>query len=182
MLMVSLVLVVGIHGFVRVRQERTQLLAANQRSLAVTAKAIQIALENALRDEKTFDVYRLLFEMAETQPEIDRLRLFDRTLVPTLVSNPLSIGDGVSAREVARVFETRTAAGSYRREDGQLVLFQFAPVQGHDGTTERVLEVVQLARGVETRIRSLFWDVCLRLGLVTLAPGAGTPRAASPRR
>src|SRR5919106_2960273 len=82
-------LATGVHGALRVSQERAQLLNEHQRSLALTGKAIQIAVENALRDRQWSDVSRLVSETVEQQEVIDRIRLFDRDAAPVLVSNPL---------------------------------------------------------------------------------------------
>ena len=43
LLFLPLVLVVGVYGLLRVRTERTELLRENERNVALTAKAIQVA-------------------------------------------------------------------------------------------------------------------------------------------
>ena len=73
MLALPIVLVLSINGYLRIKQEEAQLLAEERNSMAVTARAIQIAVENALRDRQIADVRRLLTEMVEQQEMIDRI-------------------------------------------------------------------------------------------------------------
>lgn len=53
------VLAVAVHGFLRIRQEERQLIEEDRRNIALAARAIQIAVENALRDRQISDVERL---------------------------------------------------------------------------------------------------------------------------
>jgi hypothetical protein len=55
----------GVHGFLRVHQERAQLLSEYRRNLALTATAMRIAVENALRDRQWADVGHLVSQMVE---------------------------------------------------------------------------------------------------------------------
>jgi hypothetical protein len=108
-------LVLGAHGFVRVRQEEAQLLAEDQQKVALAARAVQIAVENALRDRQITDVKRLLSEMAVREQEIERIRLFDRTLAPTLSSDPESRSAPAPAAMLRRVLAGAPAAERARR-------------------------------------------------------------------
>src|SRR5687767_14740425 len=104
-LMVPLMLVIGVYGYLRVEQEAEALLEDNRRAMGFTAKALQIAVENALRDRQISDATRLLSEIVEYQDEIDRIRIFDRQFKPLAVSNRLSIGDHVPREALARALE-----------------------------------------------------------------------------
>ncbi|HEX6237054.1 MAG TPA: hypothetical protein VFZ68_07655, partial [Acidimicrobiales bacterium] len=59
LLMVPLVLAVGAHGVLRVRAERAEIIGGTERLMALTAQAMQITLESALRQRDPTDVYRL---------------------------------------------------------------------------------------------------------------------------
>jgi hypothetical protein len=120
---IPLVLVVGVYGLVRIHHEQTELLEEDRRNMALTAKAIQIAVENALRDRQISDIRYLLSELVEYQEQIDRIRLFDGKLAPTLVSNPLSIGEEIPTEGLRRVMETGQAEGFYQRRGKQPVLY-----------------------------------------------------------
>ena len=72
-LIIPLTLLVGVYAFVRVREEEGQLLAAEQRNASVTARAIQIAVENAVRDRQIADIRRLLSELVNRQEQIERI-------------------------------------------------------------------------------------------------------------
>lgn len=170
-LIIPMILVVGVYGFVRIRQEQAQLLDEDRRNMAFAAKAIQIAVENALRDRQISDIKRLLSEIVEYQEQIDRIRLFDRKLTPILVSNPLSIGEEVPAEALRRVIETGQAEGFYQRRREVPVLFYVVPLRTPRGEVRGAMEVVHLASGVEQKVRAAIWDVWLRMGVLLLAVG-----------
>jgi two-component system, NtrC family, sensor kinase len=168
-LVTPLVLVVGVYGFSRIREEQAQLLEQDRRGIALTAKAVQIAVENALRDRQISDIKRLLSEIVEDQEQIDRIRLFARTLRPTLVSNPLSIGEEIPRDALRRVIETGQPEGFYQQRDKQSVYFYVVPLRGQKGETQGAMEVVHLAVGVERRGQAAIRDVWLRMGVLLLA-------------
>jgi len=167
-LTIPLILVVGVYGLLRIRQEQAELLEEDRRNIALTAKAIQIAVENALRDRQISDIKRLLSEIVEDQEQIDRIRLFDRTLSPTLVSNPLSIGEEVPAEALRRVIETGHPEGFYQRRGKQPVLYYLVPLRAREGAIQGAMEIVHLAAGVEQKIEAATWDVWLRLSVLLL--------------
>jgi methyl-accepting chemotaxis protein len=170
-LIIPLVLVVGVYGLVRIRQEQAQLLDEDQRNMALTAKALQIAVENALRDRQISDIKRLLSEIVEYQTQIDRIRLFDRKLSPTLVSNPLSIGEEVPVEAVRRVIETGQPEGFYQRRGKQPVLYYLVPLRGGRGEIQGVMEVVHLAAAVDQKVQAATRDVWVRLAILLVAVG-----------
>ncbi|MBI5166762.1 MAG: hypothetical protein HY998_03325, partial [candidate division NC10 bacterium] len=94
-LLAGLTLTMGLYGWFRIHQEKKQLIEETQMKVAVTAKAIQIAVENALRDRQIQDIRNLTAELVEYQTEIDRIRLFDDRLRLIITSNPLKIGEEV---------------------------------------------------------------------------------------
>jgi signal transduction histidine kinase len=165
-LVLPLVLVVGVYGLMRVRSERSELLRENERNVALTAKAIQVAVEAALRDRQISDIRRLLFEIVEGQEQIDRIRIFDQDLQPLLVSNPLSIGEEIPMASLRLTIEGGQPHTFYEGGDQQPVLYYFIPLRGRGGEITGTLELVHLASGVEQRIRAAVWDVWLRLGAV----------------
>lgn len=166
---IPLVLVVGVYGVLRLRAEQADLLADNRRLMGLTAKAIQITVENALRDRQVSDIRRLLAEIVEGQEQIDRIRVFDRELRATLVSNPLSIGEQVPEDAVRRVLQAGWPEWFYQRRGTQPVLYYFVPVRGARGDIDGALEIVQLASSVEERVRAAAWDVAIRLGTLLVS-------------
>jgi hypothetical protein len=135
-LMIPLILVIGVYGLVRVRTEHTELLDENQRNMALTAKAIQIAVENALRDRQISDVRRLLSETVAGQEQIDRIRLFSYDLKPALVSNPLSIGEEVPVDALRRVIAAGRPEAFYQRRGTQPVLYYLVPLRSPRGEAQ----------------------------------------------
>ena len=166
-LMIPLVLVVGAYGLFRVRQEQRDLLDENRRDVALAAKGIQGAVENALRDWQISDIKRLLSEIVAQDGPIDRIRVFDARLKPTIVSNPLVIGEGVPAGALQRVIETGQSEGFYQQRGPQLVLYYLVPLRGRRQGSG-AMEIVQLASEVTRRVRAATWDVGFRLSVVVV--------------
>ena len=165
-LTIPAVLVVAVHGLLRIRQERAQLIAEDRQNMALTARAIQIAVENSLRDRQISDVKRLLAEMVEQQGAIDRIRLFDRNLQPTLVSNALSIGEDVPKEIFGRVLATGQPEGFYGRKGEHSILYYVVPLRGRKGAADGVIEIVHLAARIDTRLHAAANDVWVRLGIL----------------
>lgn len=170
-IMIPLVLVIGVYGVLRLRAEQAELLADNRRLMGVTAKAIQITVENALRDRQISDIRRLLAEVVEGQEQIDRIRMFDRNLEPTLVSNPLAIAEHIPQDTLRRVLQAGWPEWFYLRRGTQPVLYYIVPVRGPRDEIEGALEIVQLASGVEERVRAAAWDVVIRLSTLLVSVG-----------
>ena len=165
-LTIPAVLALAVHGVLRIRQEREQLVEEDRQNMALTAAAIQIAVENALRDRQFSDVKRLIPELVERQTAIDRIRLFDRQLRPTLVSNQLSIGEDVPAEILRRVADTKTPEGFYRRQGPRSILYYVVPVRDERGDVAGTLEIVHLASGIDARLQAASNDVWIRLGIL----------------
>jgi signal transduction histidine kinase len=162
------VVAVGAHGILRVRQEEAQVRHEERQSLAVTTAAIQIAVENALRDRQIGDVKRLLAEMVMQQETVDRIRLFDRALTPTIVSNPWTFGETVPTSVLERVMATGVGEGDYQRRGTRSYLLYVVPVHGRTGSIEGALEIVGLAPATDRRVREAVIDILVRLGLLVV--------------
>jgi hypothetical protein len=122
-LTVPLVLVLGVYGLLRVRAERAELLEEDRRNIAFTTKAIQIAVENSLRDGRITDIQRLLSELLEAQEPIDRIRIFDREMRAALVSNSPGIDEVIPADGLRRVMEFGVSEWFYRHRERHSVLY-----------------------------------------------------------
>lgn len=167
-LTIPAVLAVSVHGLLRVQQEHTQLIAEDRQNMALAARAIEIAVENALRDRQISDVKRLLTEMVEQQEAIDRIRLFDRALQPTLVSNPLELEGGVPEETLRHVMATGKPQAVYRRQDHHSVLYYVVPLRDRRGRVTGTMEIVHLASGIDARVSAAANDVWVRLGLLLI--------------
>src|SRR5690349_959806 len=164
-LTVPAVLAVGAHGILRVRQEETALIRENRDNLELMARAIQLAVENALRDRQAADVRRLLVGMVEQQAQIDRIRLFDRQLRPTIVSNPIAIREDIPALTLGEIIRTGQPQAFYRRGTPSL-LYYLAPVRDRDGGIGGAIEVVRLASAVDRERTLAIIDVIGRLSIL----------------
>lgn len=170
-IIIPLVLVLGVYGALRLRYEQQELLAENQRLIGLTAKAVQISVENALSGRQMSEIQHFLAALAEGQEQIDRIRLFNHALQPTLVSNPLSIPEHVPEVSLRKVLETGRADWFYAQRGLQSVLYYIVPLRGADGRAEGAIEIVQLASGVEDRVRAALWDVVIRLTTLLISVG-----------
>jgi signal transduction histidine kinase len=167
-LILPLTLAVGVYGLFRIRQETGQLLDEERQAAAITAKAVQIAVENGLRDRQLLDVKRLLAEMVQGQEHIDRIRVFEGELVPTLVSSPEATGEPVDGARVKRVVETGRPQTFVVDGAAGKALHSLMPLRGRRGEIRGVLEVVFLLTSVETRVKRATQDVLVRIGMLAL--------------
>ncbi len=166
-LTIPAVLVVAAHGILRVRQEEAQLFDEDRRNMALTARAVQIAIENALRDRQVSDVRRLLVAMVEQQDVIDRIRLFDADLRPVLVSNALAIGDAIPEADLRRVLRT-DAPEAIVHAGAPGYLSYLVPLHGRHGVTQGAMEIVRLASAADARRRLAISDVVVRLTILVV--------------
>jgi signal transduction histidine kinase len=160
------VLAMAAHGVLRIAQERAQLLDEEQERVALTARAVQIAVENALRDRQFSDVQRLVEQMVEQQETIDGIRLFDSDLEVTFVSSPTVIGKSVPVEALRRVMESALPEVGVRRREARTVISAIAPLRGRTGRIDGAIEIVQLPAGLDKRMRAAVADVLVRLGVV----------------
>jgi two-component system, NtrC family, sensor kinase len=165
-LIVPLALVVGVYGFVRIRQEEAQLLAEEQRNPAVVAKAVQIAVENALRDRQISDVRRLLAEMVDSQTQIHHIRVFDRALAPTLVSDATE--PAVPRDALERVVASATAETALDETGDPPLLLHLVPLRGRGGEARGAMEIAFVTGGVAGKVRAATRDIAVRVGILTL--------------
>ncbi len=163
---VPAVLAMTAHGLIRMGQERAQVLDEEKQRLALTATAVQIAVENALRDRQFTDVQRLVSQIVDQQEAIDGIRLFDRDLEVTFVSSPAVITKAVPMDALRRVMESASPESRYERRATQSVISVLAPLRGRSGRVDGAMEIVQVAVGLDRRVRAAIADVVIRLGVV----------------
>jgi two-component system NtrC family sensor kinase len=164
-LMIPTVLAVTTHGMVRIQQEQAQVVQENRQNLEVTARAIRIAVENALRDRQIGDARRLLHDMVEQQDLIDRIRLFDAELDPVVVSNPLAIGEAVPTAALSQILAAGRAE-IFHQAGPPSYFYYLAPLRGPGGVSRWAMEVVRLGSAVDRRRRDALLDVVVRLGIL----------------
>jgi signal transduction histidine kinase len=168
-LIVPLILVVGIYGAVRVRQDAEQLDEAEEKNAATAAKAIQIAVENALRDRQGTDLRRLLAEMVDGQDQVGRIRLFDLALRPTFSSDADGMTTPVPAQRLGRVLE-RGRPETYAEERwNERTLVYLLPLRGRANDLRGVLEIVFPGTATDAKVLKAARHALLGIGLLTLA-------------
>ena len=167
-LIIPLTLLVGLYAFVRVREEEGQLLAAEQRNASVTARAIQIAVENAVRDRQLADIRRLLSELVNRQEQIERIRIYDKSLAATLESEPGAAGGPVAAERLRRVM-TQGRLEVVAEEGPTADTFSYVmPLRGRRGEIIGALEVLFSAPGAREKRERATRDAIIRLSLLAL--------------
>lgn len=171
LLVFPMLAVIGGYGLIRVQQEEQQLLAEEQRRMAVTAKALQVAVENGLRDRQIGDIKRLVSEIVVFQEEIDRIRIFDVNLKPLVVSNPLAIGEFIPASGLNLAMMERHPVSVFQRQKSELALYTFVPLRGGDNRVRGAMEIVRLAASVDAKVRAGRMEVIQRVGILTVILG-----------
>jgi signal transduction histidine kinase len=151
---------------IRVRQQEPQLLADEQQNLALTAKAVQIAVENAVAGRQWAEVQHLISQMVEQQDAIDRIRLFDRDAKLVVGLNPLKLHDATPYEALRRVIASGAAEALYERRANQSVISILVPVRGRSGRIEGAMEVVRVAAGMDRRVRAAVIDILVRFGVL----------------
>jgi signal transduction histidine kinase len=164
--MVPPILVFGVYGVLRVRKEQAEVLSADRDNVVLIAKTVQVAVERALRDPQTPELHALLGEIVRDQRTIDRVRIFDRGLRATVVSNSLAVGGAPPTDALRRVLDTGQAEGVSRRDGAASVFYYVVPLRGADKTVVGAMEVAHLVSALDERLRSATWDIILRLSLL----------------
>ncbi len=172
LLLIPVMTVIGGYGLLRVQVEERELVDEEQRRIAVTATALQVAVENALRDRQTADIERLLREVVAFQEEIDRIRIFDARLKLLLVSNPLDIGEDVPTEGLREAMKARQPVVFFQRRKGQRALFSLVPLRDRGGAVRGAMEIVRLAGTIDAKVRAARLEVVQRIAMLTVALGA----------
>ena len=164
-LIVPLILVAGVYGVVRVRQQATQLLEAERRGAAAVARAVQIAVENALSDQQVSDIRRLVSEMVGEHEQIDRIRIFDRSLVSVgSASGPQNRAELQGEGRLRRVLETGHAEAAF---EGPKIFVYVMPLRGRKGEIQGALEIA-FQSSVQARVSLATQDILVAVSVLTL--------------
>jgi signal transduction histidine kinase len=159
----------GIHGSIRVIQERQQVIEEEQQRLVLTTRAVQVAVENALRDRQFSDVQRLVSQMVETQESIDGIRLYDHNLQVTFVSSADVREKVVPIEALKRVMASGEVEARYERRGAHSVVLALAPLRVEPQALEGAIEIVRVAVGLDRRQQAAIADVLVRLAMVLVA-------------
>lgn len=165
-LMIPPILVFGVYGVLRVRNEHADLLLTDRQSVVLISKAVQIAVERALRDPQTPDIEQLLAEIVDDQQMIDGLRIFDLDLRATVVSKSRVGTDLVATDLLRHVIATGHADGVARGDGAERAFYYLMPLRAANGTIVGAIEIAHLLAAVDARLRSATWDIVLRLSLL----------------
>jgi signal transduction histidine kinase len=157
-------LVIGVYGLMRARQEVRDVVEAETRASAATARAVQIAVEHALRDRQVADIERLVEELVTHHPQIDRVVVVDRDLglvaaVPPRPGDPRGLGH---LRAVMATGEPRLDT----EEPGSIRYSM--PLAGRTGKPEGAVVMVVAVTPVEALLGPATRGLALRLGLLVL--------------
>lgn len=165
LVIVPLLVVTAVYGVVQVRRQEAELVDAERRDAAAIARAVQIAVENALRDRQASDAPRLVSEMVGEHEKIARMRIFDRSLIPVA-----SASDGPNPAELKgddrlrRVLETGHAEAAF---DGPKVLVYVMPLRQRTSEVQGVLEIV-FHSTAKARVGRATRDIVIAVGALTL--------------
>lgn len=173
-LIVPLILIIGVYGWVRIQHEVRAEIEEEQQRLALLARAVQIAAENALRDRQVADIKRLIDEMVGRHTQLRRIRMFDRLLAVTLASSVGAATEPVPTEALERVVRTGREARLSESRGGDRGVAYLMPLEGRRGEVQAIVELLFLAPDVEAKVRTAAYDVLGRLGVLTLVLAALT--------
>src|SRR5262249_7033601 len=108
------------------------------------------------------------------QGEIDRIRIFDATLKPILVSNPIQIGEEVPQQALREAMADKHTVQFFQERGGQRVLFTLVPLRGPRRTVRGVMEILRSAGDIDARIAAARREIVLRVGLLVIIMAALT--------
>jgi signal transduction histidine kinase len=173
LVILPIALVVGVYGVMRARQEVRDVVDAEARLSAATARAVQIAVEHALRDRQLVDIQRLVEELVTHHPHIERVVVVDRGL-GLVAAVPPRPGDTRGLEHLREVIAT----GQPRRQLGAPGSLRYAvPLGGRGGSPDGALEMVFSVTRVEDLLGATTREVALRLGALVLVLTALTALA-----
>jgi signal transduction histidine kinase len=161
-LIIPVALVVAVYGIARIRQETWEVLEAERRDAAATARAVQVAVENALRDRQISDIRRLVSEMVAEHAQIDRIRIFDRGLSP-IVSEPPGAVEPRAEERLRRVLAS--GRNEFLLEPPRTLLY-LMPLRGRGGRTEGALEIGFLS-SVQSRQQRATREIAVSVSVLT---------------
>src|SRR5262245_26849576 len=165
-LVVPMCLAIGGYGWVRLQQEEGQLLTEEKRRMELTATALQVAVENALRDRQISDIRRLLDEIVPFQAEIDRIRNFDAKLESLVASKGLTSSEEVPEHGLREAMAEKHPVQFFGRSDGRRLLYTLVPLRGSRDTLRGAMEIVHVAGSVDARIEDARREIYQRVGLL----------------
>jgi len=162
-LIVPLIVVGGGYGVVRLRQQATLLLELERRDASATARAVRIAVENALRDRQILDIHRLVSDMVAEHEQIDRIRIVDRSLA-LIASVPPNPAEREGDDRVRRVVSTGRAEAGF---EGAHTFLHVMPLQGRTGETQGALEI-GFRSAVNARVDRATRNTLVSVGALTV--------------
>jgi signal transduction histidine kinase len=135
-LTVAVLIVLGGHGWVQLREEEADLDAAARRELAYVTTAIRSAVENAIRDKQEPDVAELLEQLELKDPAVDVFVIGARG--ESLGSSWGASSNLAKVRELLRV-RPQDGSGVEELASGELAMI--APLQIGGATTGRLVVI-----------------------------------------
>ena len=167
-LILPLILVVAAYGLLRIQQEGAQVRESEARTAATTARAVQIAVEHALRERRSPDLRGLLAELVAGQHQVTGIRVFDLGLVPRVASTPELLAEPVPAQSIGRVFERGRPEVFPERRGHATSVIHVLPLRGPGVELRGAVEIAFATQEVALA-RQTTRQVLVRVGLLTLA-------------
>lgn len=168
-LLIPPILVVGVYGFVRMRAERAELLAEDQRNAVAIATAAQVAIERALRDAGPAELAAVLADALKDNRQISRVRLFDRDLRPIVPASAQTTIDDLLTDALRRVMHSAQAEGFTRRTGKESAFVYVVPIRAATGAVIGAMEMAHSTAAIDARIRGAAWDIVVRLSVLLIS-------------
>lgn len=168
-LLIPPILVVGVYGFVRMRAERAELLAEDQRNAIAIATAAQVAIERVLRDVGPSELSAVLADVLRDNRQISGVRLLDGDLRPMVQSTGAGSAVDIPTDALRRVMHSGQAEG-FTRGTGKASVFVYVlPIRAGTGAVVGTMEVAHSTAAIDARIRAAAWDIGVRLSVLLIS-------------
>src|SRR6266446_2648547 len=134
-------LILGVYGWIHLRQEEQDLRRTAEHDLRLLGTAVQVAVENSVRDHRTADVHEILEALEIRDSAVDVL-VFDADT--RLQANSWGSGatEPVVRDQVRRVNETLRSTTYFDGPGGLTRLVGLFPMRNDDGARLGVVAVV----------------------------------------
>lgn len=160
----AVLILLGGHGWIQLREEEADLDAAARRELTLVATAIRSTVENAIRDDQEPDVTALLEQLEVKDPAFDVFVIGDGGIV---LGNSWGAGGNLGkARDLARAAGAHDALLVEEPSTGELAAV--APLR-IDGATVGRLVVIRPTNALAADLNDERRAIALSVGLLIIA-------------
>ncbi|PYM64709.1 MAG: hypothetical protein DMD79_05980 [Candidatus Rokuibacteriota bacterium] len=167
-ILIPLVAILGIFAYIKVDQDRAIRREDFTRHTEITSRAIQLAVEHALRHDSPADVAQLLSRLVVKQAEIVQIRLIDPSLQTSAASDLLPGAAGPTVGRLRLVMDTGQPDAVDWRWRGTRLHTQILPLRPRGESVTGALEITYIAASLDAALLSANYGTALATALLFL--------------